>query len=78
MATRLGLSSPKPLTPLADGRSVLEPQVDCLRQAFGDDARVTLVVGYRMDLLMEAFPEVLFAFNERYSQTNTATSLLKV
>ncbi len=77
LGTRLGLPSPKPLTLLADGRSILQRQIDNIWQVFGDDARVTLVVGYRMELLMAAFPDALFAYNERYSETNTAASLLK-
>jgi choline kinase len=77
LGTRLGLLSPKPLTLLADGRSILQRQIDNIRQGFGDDARVTLVVGYRMDLLIEAFPDALFAYNQRYRETNTAASLLK-
>jgi choline kinase len=77
LGTRLGMPSPKPLALLADGRSILQRQIDNIWQAFGDDARVTVVVGYRMDLLMEAFPDALFAYNERYSETNTAASLLK-
>jgi choline kinase len=77
LGTRLGLPSPKPLTLLADGRSILQRQIDNIGQVFGDDACVTLVVGYRMDLVMAAFPDARFAYNERYSETNTAASLLK-
>jgi len=77
LGTRLGLPHPKPLTPLADGRSILQRQVDNVRQVFGDATRLMLVVGHRMELVMAAFPDVLFAYNERYGQTNTAASLLK-
>lgn len=77
LGTRLGLPCPKPLALLADGRSILQRQMDNIGQVFGADARVTLVVGYRMDLLMAAFPDALFAYNERYAETNTAASLLK-
>jgi choline kinase len=77
LGTRLGLASPKPLALLADGRSILGRQIDNILQVFGGAARVTLVVGYRMDLLMAAFPDALFAYNERYRETNTAASLLK-
>jgi choline kinase len=77
LGTRLGLSSPKPLTLLADGRSIAQRQIDHLRRVFGDDAHVILVVGYRMDLMVAAFPDLMFVCNERYGQTNTAASLLK-
>jgi CDP-glycerol glycerophosphotransferase len=77
LGARLGLPSPKPLALLADGRSILRRQIDNIYQVFGDDARVTLVVGYRMELVIAAFPDALFTYNERYSETNTAASLLK-
>jgi CDP-glycerol glycerophosphotransferase len=77
LGTRLGRPHPKTLTPLADGRSILRHQLDRIGDAFGDDARVTIVVGFKMGLIMEAAPEALFAYNEVYDQTNTSKSLLK-
>jgi CDP-glycerol glycerophosphotransferase len=77
MGTRLGRPFPKPLTELASGKSILAQQVDNLRSAFGDDLRITLVVGFKHDLIMERFPDVLFAYNEAYDQTNTSKSLLR-
>lgn len=77
MGTRLGRPLPKPLTPLADGRSILRQQLDNLAGAFGDRIRPTVVVGFRPDQIMAAVPEVSFALNERYEHTNTSKSLLK-
>jgi choline kinase len=77
MGTRLGMPFPKPLTVLSDGRSIMGRQLDNLRSAFGDGARVTVVVGFRPDLIMAAHPDVRYALNERYERTNTAKSLLK-
>jgi choline kinase len=77
MGTRLGRPYPKPLTRLRSGRSILEQQLQRLRDAFGEDARVTIVVGFKMDLVMEAMPDALFVYNENYSETNTSRSLLK-
>lgn len=77
MGTRLGMPFPKPLTPLADGRSIMGRQLDNVRSVFGDRARVTVVVGFRPDLIMAAFPDVRYAFNERFERTNTSKSLLK-
>ena len=54
MGTRLGRSTPKPLTPLRDGRTIQRRQLDALRQAFGDDTDITVVVGFSSDLLMAA------------------------
>jgi choline kinase len=78
MGTRLGRPHPKPLTPLADGRSILRQQLDHLRATFGSDAHVTIVVGFKMDLIMEAAAgDAAFVYNEIYDQTNTCKSLLK-
>jgi choline kinase len=78
MGTRLGRPYPKPLTRLADGRSILRQQLDHLRAAFGAKVHVTVVVGFKMDLIMEAAArDAAFVYNELYDQTNTAKSLLK-
>jgi choline kinase len=77
LGTRLGMPFPKPLTPLSDGRSIMQQQLDNLRARFGDEIRVTVVVGFRPDLVMAAVPDVRYVFNERYERTNTAKSLLK-
>lgn len=77
LGTRLGRPHPKTLTPLRDGKSILRHQLDRIGAAFGPDARVTIVVGFKMNLIMEAAPEALFAYNEVYDQTNTSKSLLK-
>lgn len=77
MGTRLGRPLPKPLTRLRDGRSILAQQLDNVRQVLGDDVRVTAVVGFKATLLMEAAPDVLFAYNPVYDSTNTSKSLLR-
>lgn len=77
MGTRLGRPFPKPLTELSTGKSIMGQQMDNLRGVFGDDLRITVVVGFKHDLIMERFPDVLFAYNENYDQTNTSKSLLR-
>ena len=77
MGTRLGRPFPKPLTPLSDGRTIMEQQIDNLQQVFGADVRITTVVGFKLDLILEAFPDVTYVYNEAYDQTNTNRSLLK-
>jgi CDP-glycerol glycerophosphotransferase len=78
MGTRLGRPHPKPLTPLADGRSIMRQQLDNLRATFGPQAHITVVVGFKMDLIMEAAAgDAAFVYNELYDQTNTCKSLLK-
>lgn len=77
MGTRLGRPWPKPLTPLADGRTIMAQQMDNLHKAFGADLRVMTVVGFKLELILEAFPNVAYVYNESYDQTNTNRSLLK-
>jgi prepilin-type processing-associated H-X9-DG protein len=75
MGTRLGRSTPKPLTPLRDGRTIQRRQLDALRYAFGSDVDITVVVGFSSDQLMQASPDVRFAYNPYFASTNTSKSL---
>jgi choline kinase len=77
MGSRLGRSLPKPLTELSDGRSIMRQQMDNIHQAFGADVSVTTVVGYKLEHIVEAFPDNNYVYNERYDQTNTSKSLLR-
>ncbi|GAB7190785.1 UTP--glucose-1-phosphate uridylyltransferase [Kineococcus sp. NUM-3379] len=77
MGTRLGRPMPKPLTRLDEGRTIMQQQVDNLRVAFGTDVRITAVVGFKATLVMEAQPDLLFAYNAYYDSTNTSKSLLR-
>ncbi len=77
MGSRLGRSLPKPLTALSDGRTIMQQQHDNIRAAFGSAARITTVVGYRAEAIVDAFPDSEYVYNERYDQTNTSKSLLR-
>ena len=77
MGTRLGRSMPKPLTQLADGRTIQRRQLDALREVFGPDVDVTVVVGYRAKKVMRHSPDVRFAYNPDFTSTNTSKSLLR-
>jgi choline kinase len=77
MGTRLGRPWPKPLTPLADGRTIMQQQMDNLITVFPSDLRIMTVVGFKLELILEAFPNVAYVYNESYDQTNTNRSLLK-
>jgi choline kinase len=77
MGSRLGRSLPKPLTQLSDGRSIMQQQFDNIHQAFGRDVTVTTVVGYKLEHIIDAFPQANYVYNERYDQTNTSKSLLR-
>jgi choline kinase len=77
MGTRLGKPWPKPLTPLRDGRSILQQQIENVRGVFGENARISIVVGFKLEMILEAHPDATFIYNELYDQTNTSKSLLK-
>jgi len=77
MGTRLGRDHPKPLTPLDDGRSILQRQLDGLRTALGAEVPITAVVGYRCEMIMQAAPDLSFAYNPDFATTNTSKSLLR-
>ena len=64
MGSRLGRSLPKPLTQLSDGRSIMRQQHDNIHAAFGREARITTVVGYRADEPSSEEPSGLSLFFE--------------
>jgi choline kinase len=77
MGSRLGRSLPKPLTELSDGRTIMQQQFDNIHHAFGKKVNVTIVVGYKLEHIIEAFPAASFVYNEQYDQTNTSKSLMR-
>jgi len=77
LGTRLGKPHPKPLTPLTSGESIMRRAVNLLRASYGDEVHVTAVVGFKLDLVIEAMPDISFVYNEVYDSTNTSKSLLK-
>ena len=77
MGTRLARPLPKPLTELRDGRSIMKQQIDNLKTAFGESYRVMIVLGFKLEAIIERFPEATFVYNEFFDQTNTSKSLLK-
>jgi len=77
LGTRLGRPHPKPLTPLRSGESIMRRAINALRNAYGSDVFVTAVVGFKLDLVIEAVPDISFVYNEVYDSTNTSKSLLK-
>ena len=77
MGTRLGRDHPKPLTPLQDGRSILQRQLDGLRTVLGAEVPITAVVGFRCEMIMQAAPDLTFVYNPDFASTNTSKSLLR-
>jgi choline kinase len=76
LGTRLGRPHPKPLTPLTNGETIMRRAVHLLRDAWAD-VHVTAVVGFKLDIVIEAMPDISFVYNEVYDSTNTCKSLLK-
>jgi choline kinase len=74
VGTRLGRPFPKSLSVLPNGERILGRQIRLLREA-GVDA-VTVVVGFKMALIMEEFPDVYYSYNPVFYVTNTSKSLL--
>lgn len=72
MGSRLARPHPKSLTPLGNGETILSRQLRILRQF---NFSVCGVVGFKKDLIMEAAPDILFAYNTNYDTTNTSKSL---
>ncbi len=73
IGSRLGKPHPKALTPLSYGETILARAIRILR---GFGLPIVGVVGFKKDLIMEAAPDILFAYNPEYDQTNTSKSLL--
>ncbi len=76
IGSRLGNPFPKPLTPLNNGKSIMQMQVDNLSEYFPLDD-ISVVVGFKKDLIMERFPELTYIYNAFFDRTNTSKSLLK-
>lgn len=78
MGTRLGRPFPKPLTPLKDGRTIMAQQLDNVHAAFGQDASVMVVIGFKPEQVMGAAADsASFVFNPEYEHTNTSKSLVR-
>jgi choline kinase len=67
---------PKPLTTLKNQQSLLGYQIEQLKSHLSLDD-ILVVVGYRKELIMDAFPQLLFVYNPAYEKENTAKSLLR-
>ena len=73
--TRLGTPFPKTLTNLKDGKSILLHQLDGLYRYIRRED-IFVVVGYKKELIKQAFPDLHYINNEKYNETNTSQSLL--
>lgn len=76
IGSRLGNPFPKPLTPLNNGKSIMAIQVENLEEQFNIHD-ISVVVGFKKDLIMEKFPELSYIYNPFFDRTNTSKSLLQ-
>jgi choline kinase len=74
IGSRLGRKLPKPLTRLPSGKSIIFNQIKLLKE--NDITEVIIVVGFKKEIIMEEYPQVLFRYNPIYHITNTSKSLL--
>jgi choline kinase len=75
MGTRLGSLIPKPLTSIQNEKTIMDLQIEKI--SIQDEIHnIFLVVGYKKEIIMEKFPDLLFVYNSAYARTNTAKSLL--
>ena len=76
IGSRLGNTLPKPLTKLKNGKSIMQMMIDNITSKYNIDD-ISLVVGYKKELVMESFPNLSYIYNPFFDSTNTAKSLLK-
>lgn len=74
IGNRLGRRLPKPLTKLPSGKSILFNQIRLLRE--NDVREIIVVVGFKKEIIMEEFPQVIYRYNPVYHITNTSKSLM--
>lgn len=76
IGSRLGKPHPKALTLLSNGRSIMQNQIKALLRYVNIDD-IFVVVGFKKELIMEAFPDLTFVYNDYFDTTNTSKSLMR-
>jgi len=71
---RLENPIPKTLTKIHN-KTILEKQLENIKK-YIDIHDILIVVGFKKEMIMEAFPNLLFVYNNNFHSTNTAKSLL--
>ena len=75
MGTRIADTIPKPLIPLKNEETIFDFQIENLTKYISLND-ILVVVGYKKELLMEKYPDLMYVYNHKYAQTNTGKSLL--
>ena len=76
IGSRLGNPFPKPLTPLKNGKSIMQMMIENIDNYFCQHD-VYVVVGFKKNSIMENFPQLAYIYNPYFDQTNTAKSLVR-
>mgnify|MGYP003109047087 CR=1 FL=1 len=76
IGSRLGNPFPKPLTPLKNGKSIMQMMIENIDKYFSEHD-VYVVVGFKKNSIMENFPQLAYVYNPYFDQTNTAKSLVR-
>ncbi|MFV0346949.1 MAG: NTP transferase domain-containing protein [Halodesulfovibrio sp.] len=74
IGSRLSRPFPKSLSVLPYGETILGRQIRILKELGIHE--IIVVVGFKMTLIMENFPQVYYKYNPNYYLTNTSKSLL--
>lgn len=75
IGSRLGNPFPKPLTPLSNGKTIMKMMTENIGHYFSLD-NLFIVVGFKKNSIMEAFPSMAYVYNPYFDRTNTAKSLI--
>ena len=75
LGKRLGKNLPKSLVKLANGKTILEHQLENINK-FSSINNVAVVTGYKKEIIENEFPNLKQVVNDRFAVTNTAKSLL--
>lgn len=76
IGSRLGNPFPKPLTPLKNGKSIMQMMVENIDTYFSEHD-IYVVVGFKKNSIMESFPQLAYIYNPYFDTTNTSKSLVR-
>ena len=73
--TRLGRDIPKILTALPNNETIIDRLINTITD-IADQKDISIVVGYKKNIIIEKYPSLNYVINDNYNNTNTAKSLL--
>jgi choline kinase len=75
IGSRLGHGMPKSMIQLSDQTTVLDQQLHNFNNII-DIHDIIITVGYKKEVIMERYPNLMYVYNRAFSITNTCKSLL--